>query len=63
MGLIVLSPVLLDLAMLIRARMGSPVVFRQTRIGRGDRPFGFLKFRTMTDARDAAAPCFPTTNG
>jgi len=52
-GLIVLSPVLLVLAVLIRARMGSPVVFRQTRIGRGDRPFGFLKFRTMTDARDA----------
>jgi lipopolysaccharide/colanic/teichoic acid biosynthesis glycosyltransferase len=33
--------------------MGSPVVFRQVRIGLNDRQFGFLKFRTMTDARDS----------
>lgn len=59
LGLIVLSPVLLVLAALIRMRMGSPVVFRQTRIGRGDRPFGFFKFRTMTDARDANGVLLP----
>ena len=58
-GLIVLSPALLVLAVLIRMRMGSPIVFRQTRIGRGDRPFGFFKFRTMTDARDAAGALLP----
>lgn len=58
-GLIVLSPALLVLSVLIRARMGSPVVFRQVRIGRDDRPFGFLKFRTMTDSRDGTGALLP----
>jgi sugar transferase EpsL len=58
-GLIVLSPALLALALLIRLRMGSPVVFRQVRIGLCDRPFGFLKFRTMTDARDLSGVLLP----
>jgi sugar transferase EpsL len=58
-GLIVLSPALLVLAVLIRARMGSPVVFRQLRIGRDDRQFWFLKFRTMTDQRDASGALLP----
>lgn len=52
LGLLVGAPVLLALAVLIRARLGSPVLFRQKRIGRGERPFTFYKFRTMTDARD-----------
>lgn len=59
LGLIVLSPALLVLAVLIRWKMGSPIVFRQVRIGRGDRPFGFFKFRTMTDARDASGALLP----
>jgi lipopolysaccharide/colanic/teichoic acid biosynthesis glycosyltransferase len=58
-GLILLSPAFLGLALLIRLRMGSPVVFRQVRIGLGDRPFGFLKFRTMTEARDANGVLLP----
>jgi lipopolysaccharide/colanic/teichoic acid biosynthesis glycosyltransferase len=46
-GLVILSPILLITAILIRARDGSPVIFRQTRVGLHGRPFTILKFRTM----------------
>lgn len=51
LGLVVLSPLLAVIALAVRLRMGSPVLFRQTRPGRGGRPFELLKFRTMTDGR------------
>ena len=47
------SPVMAVVALLVRWRLGSPVLFRQQRPGRGARIFELLKFRTMTDARDA----------
>lgn len=50
-GLLVLSPVLLVLALLVRAKLGSPVLFRQVRPGFKGRPFTILKFRTMRDPR------------
>ena len=50
-GLVVLSPVLVGVALVVRRRLGRPVVFRQVRPGLGGRPFEMLKFRTMTDAR------------
>lgn len=59
LGLIALSPALCVLAVLIRSRMGSPVVFRQKRIGLADAPFEFLKFRTMTNARDETGALLP----
>ncbi|MEQ1699012.1 MAG: sugar transferase [Ilumatobacteraceae bacterium] len=46
-GLALLSPILLLTAVLIRVRMGSPVLFRQQRLGRRGRPFAVLKFRSM----------------
>jgi len=46
-GLIILSPLLLVTAILIRVQDGSPVIFRQTRVGLHGRPFTILKFRTM----------------
>jgi len=46
-----LWPILLILAVLVRFKLGSPIFFRQTRIGLGNQPFSMLKFRTMTDAR------------
>jgi sugar transferase EpsL len=49
--LVVLSPVLLALSLLVRWRLGSPVLFRQTRPGLGGRPFELRKFRTMHDTR------------
>ena len=51
--LVVLSPVLLVLAGMIRYFLGSPVLFRQMRPGLHGSPFRLVKFRTMTDAKDA----------
>ena len=49
-GLVVLSPVLAILAWQIRKKLGSPVLFRQTRPGLHGKPFQMVKFRTMRDA-------------
>ena len=51
-GLIVLSPVLIIVALLIRWKLGSPIFFRQQRPGLHGKPFEMIKFRTMTDAKD-----------
>lgn len=48
-GLVVLSPLLAVLALLIRWRLGPPILFRQARPGYLGRPFTLLKFRTMTN--------------
>ncbi|MHB1035283.1 MAG: sugar transferase [Pirellulales bacterium] len=58
-GLILLSPLLTCLWLLVRWRMGAPVFFRQERPGLGGRPFVLYKFRTMSDARDAAGALRP----
>ena len=50
-GLLVLSPLLLLVALLVRLRLGSPVLFRQRRPGLKGAPFTILKFRTMIDPR------------
>jgi lipopolysaccharide/colanic/teichoic acid biosynthesis glycosyltransferase len=52
-------PLLAGLAVLVRWRMGAPVWFRQTRPGLGGKPFELLKFRTMTDTRDAEGRLLP----
>ena len=57
--LILLSPVLALVILLVRIKLGSPVVFRQQRPGLGGRPFVIYKFRTMTDARDAQGSPLP----
>ncbi len=51
LALIVLSPLIALVALLVRVRMGSPVLFRQVRPGWRERPFTLLKFRTMRPAR------------
>ena len=58
-GLLLLSPVLLALVLLVRRRMGPPALFAQPRAGRDGRPFVLYKFRSMTDARDAAGELLP----
>jgi lipopolysaccharide/colanic/teichoic acid biosynthesis glycosyltransferase len=57
--LLALSPLLLLLALLVRLRLGAPVLFRQTRPGRHGRPFMVLKFRTMSGARDRHGDLLP----
>lgn len=51
-GLIVLSPVLIIIAILIRIKLGSPIFFIQDRVGKDGKIFKMIKFRTMTDAKD-----------
>lgn len=51
--LLLLLPVLLIIALLVRIKLGSPVFFRQIRPGLHSKPFEMIKFRTMTDARGA----------
>ena len=51
-GLILLSPLLLVAAVIVRIKLGSPVIFKQQRPGLGGNAFCMYKFRTMTDARD-----------
>ena len=58
-ALIPLAPVLVLVALLGRLKLGSPVFFRQQRPGLHGRPFNLLKFRTMTDARDAQGDVLP----
>jgi lipopolysaccharide/colanic/teichoic acid biosynthesis glycosyltransferase/glycosyltransferase involved in cell wall biosynthesis len=61
-ALLLLSPLLAAIAMLIRLRLGSPVLFRQERAGRFGVRFECLKFRTMTDARDADGQLLPDSD-
>ncbi|MFA7580136.1 sugar transferase [Castellaniella sp.] len=58
-GLLVLSPLLLVVAVLIRWQLGSPVFFRQMRPGLHGKPFELIKFRTMRDAVDEAGNLLP----
>jgi len=52
-------PVLCIVAVLVRRRLGSPVLFRQERPGQHGRPFLMIKFRSMNDARDANGALLP----
>jgi lipopolysaccharide/colanic/teichoic acid biosynthesis glycosyltransferase len=58
-ALLLLAPVGLALAALIRLKLGSPVLFRQPRPGRDGQIFELIKFRTMTDARDPSGKPLP----
>lgn len=58
-GLIVLSPVLLIVAILIRVKLGKPILFKQKRPGLNEKIFTLYKFRTMTDKRDENGNLLP----
>jgi lipopolysaccharide/colanic/teichoic acid biosynthesis glycosyltransferase len=53
-ALVLLSPIILGTAIVVRVAMGSPVLFRQMRPGRGGKPFELVKFRTMLQTVDAS---------
>lgn len=53
LALVVLSPVLLIVALLVKIKLGSPIIFKQNRPGKDEVIFPMYKFRTMTDAKDA----------
>ena len=58
-AIIVLSPVLTITAVLVRVKLGSPILFTQDRPGRDEKTFKLYKFRTMTDARDGKGELLP----
>ena len=58
-ALIVLSPIMLIIAILVRIKLGSPVIFKQQRPGLNEKIFTMYKFRTMTDERDENGELLP----
>ncbi len=58
-ALIVLSPVLFIVAVLVRVKLGSPVIFKQKRPGLNENIFTLYKFRTMTDEKDENGVLLP----
>lgn len=58
-ALVALSPVLLIVAVWVRTRLGSPVIFCQPRPGKDEKIFKMYKFRSMTDARDENGELLP----
>lgn len=59
LALVILSPVLLAVALLVRIKLGSPVIFHQERPGKDEKIFRLYKFRSMTDERDENGELLP----
>lgn len=59
LALIVLSPVMLLIALLVRINLGSPVIFKQRRPGKNEKIFTMYKFRSMTDKKDESGNLLP----
>ena len=58
-GLLILSPVLFLLAIIVKIKHGSPILFKQTRPGKDGKPFTFYKFRTMSNKSDEEGNLLP----
>lgn len=58
-ALIILSPILLTIAILVRIKLGSPVIFKQKRPGLNEKIFTLYKFRTMTNKKDKSGELLP----
>lgn len=59
MAVIILSPVFLIVSVLVRTKLGSPVIFKQERPGKDEKIFCMYKFRTMTDEKDVDGNLLP----
>jgi len=59
LGLVILSPILLITALLVRIKLGAPVIFRQERPGQDGKIFLLRKFRSMTDKKDDNGKLLP----
>lgn len=60
-GFICILPIFLILCILVRLNLGKPIFFKQKRIGKDEKTFEMIKFRTMTDARDENGKLLPDT--
>ncbi len=58
-GLIVFSPIIIVVAILVRVNLGSPILFTQDRVGKNDKIFKMMKFRTMKDGVDKYGKLLP----
>ncbi len=58
-AIIILSPLLLIVAILVRVKLGKPVIFKQQRPGKNEKIFTLYKFRTMTDKKDENGNLLP----
>lgn len=58
-GIMVLSPIYLILGILVRVKLGTPVIFKQERPGKDEKIFWLYKFRTMTDEKDESGNPLP----
>lgn len=58
-GLILLSPVFLVVGLLVRIKLGAPIIFKQKRPGKNEKIFTMYKFRTMTDEKDDNGDLLP----
>lgn len=58
-AIVILSPMMLVIAILVRIKLGSPVIFKQERPGKNEKLFKLFKYRTMTDARDEKGELLP----
>ena len=61
LGLIILSPVMLIVAILVKINLGSPVIFKQDRPGKNEKIFRLYKFRSMSDKKDKNGKLLPDT--
>lgn len=59
LAVVILSPVLLVVAILVRIKLGSPILFKQKRPGKNEKIFTLYKFRTMTDKKDREGNLLP----
>lgn len=59
LALVVLSPVILVVAILVRVNLGSPIIFKQPRPGKNGKVFWMYKFRSMTDQKDENGKLLP----
>lgn len=62
LAIIILSPILLIVAVLVRINLGSPIIFKQERPGLNEKIFIMYKFRTMTDEKDENGDLLPDEN-
>lgn len=58
-ALIVLSPLMLIIGLLVRIKLGKPIIFKQKRPGKNEKIFTLYKFRTMTDEKDQKGNLLP----